>query len=364
MKKVLSMILVTAAAFSMAGCGGSSSSTATTAAATEAAADAEETAEEEAEEAENEEENTAEETNEDGEDEAEAEASPESITITALDGAGQPVEIQVPYDPQRIVVVDLACLDILDNLGVGDRVVGATTTTIDYLQDYIENDDVAMLGNVKEVDMEKVMACEPDIIFMGGRMAESYDALGEIAPVVRLTTDTEIGLVESVRKNATTIASIFGLDDEIDEKMAQFDARIGALCDFAEGKTALVGMCTSGGFNLLGNDGRCALIGTEIGFDNLGASGSTSTHGNETSFELIVSLNPDYIFVMDRDAAIGTDGAQLAPEIVENELVMKTDAYQNGNIVYLEHPGVWYTAEGGITAFDYMLADLEQALLQ
>jgi len=48
---------------------------------------------------------------------------------------------------------------------------------------------------------------------------------------------------------------------------------------------------------------------------------------------------------------------------MENELVMQTDAYQNGNIVYLEHPAVWYTAEGGITALDMMLADLESVLL-
>ena len=58
--------------------------------------------------------------------------------------------------------------------------------------------------------------------------------------------------------------------------------------------------------------------------------------------------NPEYLFVMDRDAAIGTDGAQLAKEIVENELVMDLDVYKNGNIVYLAHPAVWYTAEGGI----------------
>ena len=28
-------------------------------------------------------------------------------------------------------------------------------------------------------------------------------------------------------------------------------------------------MCTSGGFNILGNDGRCSLIGNEIGFENI-----------------------------------------------------------------------------------------------
>ena len=73
--------------------------------------------------------------------------------------------------------------------------------------------------------------------------------------------------------------------------------------------------------------------------------------------------NPEYLFVMDRDAAIVTDGAQLAKEIVENELVMDLDVYKNGNIVYLAHPAVWYTAEGGIQALDIMLQDLDSELL-
>ena len=148
--------------------------------------------------------------------------------------------------------------------------------------------------------------------------------------------------------------------------MAEFDGRIETLAAFAEGKTAIVGLVTSGGFNVLGNDGRCSIIGREIGFENIGVDADidTSTHGNETSFEFIVEKDPDYIFVMDRDAAIQTEGAQLAQEIVENELVMDTRAYQDGHIVYLANPAVWYTAEGGITALDVMLSDLESELLQ
>ena len=140
--------------------------------------------------------------------------------------------------------------------------------------------------------------------------------------------------------------------------------RIAALADFAKDKNAIIGLCTNGGFNVLGNDGRCSIIGTEIGFENIGASDLTSTHGNETSFELLVKLNPQYLFVLDRDAAIQAQGAKLAQEIIENQLVMKTDAYKNGNIVYLDNPAVWYTAEGGITALDIMLQDLEGALLK
>ena len=291
---------------------------------------------------------------------ASSEAAPESVTIKAFNGAKELVDVEVPFDPQRIAILELASLDILDELGVGDRVVGTASTSLDYLQSYVTNDSIANLGNIKEADMEAVMACEPDIIFIGGRLSKSYDALCEIAPVVFLATDAEKGVVESTRENAMTIASIFGLEDHVEALMVDFDSRIDALKSFAEGKTAIVGMTTSGSFNVLGNDGRCSIIGKEIGVD---ANIDTSTHGNEASFEFIVDKNPDYIFAMDRDAAIGTDGAQMAQEILENELVESTDAYKNGHIVYLAHPNVWYTAEGGIQALSEMLSDLENALL-
>ena len=330
-----------------------------------------------------------------------ADEAPKTITITCLNGAKETIELEVPFDPQRIAILELASLDILDSLGVGDRVVGMASTSIDYLSAYSENTDLVPLGTIKEANLEAVMECEPDVIFIGGRLSSMYDDLSQIAPVVFLQTDTAAdgkGVIESVRDNATTIASMFGLEDEIASKMEAFDQRITALQEFAAGKTAVVGMCTSGSFNVLGNDGRCSIIGREIGFDNVAAGAAaeqsghggkpestseqgndqgesqsegksgeaiaavTATHGNEASFETIVSLDPDYIFVMDRDAAIGTEGAQLAREIMDNELVQSMRAAQDDHIVYLEHPNVWYTAEGGITALDYMLTDLEQGL--
>lgn len=355
--------------------------------------------------------------------------TPEEVTVTGMDANGEAVEVAVPYNPERVVVLDLANLDILDNLGLGDHVVGAPTITLPYLQSY--NDELPIVGSVKTPDLEAVMACEPDLILMGGRMAEYYDDLGEIAPVLRLTTVSDDGLVEAIRGNANTIGTIFGETEQVDELLAQYDSRIAALSEFAAGKTCVLGMSTSGSFNLLGNDGRCSLIVNEVGFDNIGAEAATTsssgrggssessseesgrsgrghgdsesaegersgrghgdstegeaaestaaegeatetaateeattpTHGNEVSFEAIVALNPDYIFVMDRDSAISATGAQLAQEIMENELIMKTDAYQNGNMVILENPGIWYLAEGGITSLGIMLDDLEGALL-
>ena len=269
-------------------------------------------------------------------------------------------------DPKRVAVMDMAALDILDQLGLEERVVGASDTSLDYLEKYMEKEQVAALGTIKEADMEAVMASEPDVIFIGGRLAKSYDALSEIAPVVYLSIDTQLGTLESVRKNAGIIASIFGLEEQADQLLEGFEERLAALAGFSTDKTAIVGMVTSGGFNVLGNDGRCSLISREAGFENIGVDAEidTSTHGNEASFEFVVEKEPDYVFVLDRDAAVGTEGAKLAQEIMENELIMGTEAYRNGNLIYLSNPAVWYTAEGGIRALDQMIGDLEFALLK
>lgn len=347
MKKIVTIMLSAAMVLGLTACGNAAATAATAAETTtaEEAATAEETTAAA--------DTTAEETT--------AAEKPESIVITCLNGASEEVEAEVPFDPQKIVTLDAASLDILSNIGLADRVIG-TTTPEAYLESYVA--DAANVGTAKTFDVEAIMELEPDLIFMAGRGSEFYDTLTEIAPVVRLTVSGSV--VEGTYENAMKIASIFGMGEEMREKLGAYDERIEALQAAAEGKTAIVGMCTSGSFNLLGNDGRCSIIGNEIGFENIGvdAEVDTSTHGNEASFEFVVDTNPDYIFVMDRDKATNADGAQLAKDIMENDLVMSTDAYKNGNLIIMENPGVWYKAEGGFTALGIMLEDLEKELLK
>lgn len=347
MRKIISIMLAAVMALSLAACGSNkttdTSSSEDTSSQTTAAPEPEESTQEP------------------------EESTPETITLTTYNGAGEVVEVEFPYDPQRIAAMDLAALDILDNIGLGDRVVGVSKgSSIDYLQDYVTNDELYNLGTIKQADMEALMECEPDVIFIGGRLSSVYDELVKIAPVYMVKTDTELGVVESTANNAKAIAAMFGAEDRVDALVSDYTARIEALQVVAEGKTAIVGMVNAGGFGLLGNDGRCSIIGLEIGFENVGvdAEVDTSAHGNEASFEFVLDKNPDYIFAMDRDAAIGTEGAQLAAEVLDNELVNKTDAAQNGRVIVLEHSNVWYTAEGGITALGIMLSDLETALLK
>ena len=337
MKKILTLMMVFAMVLSMAGCSNvSPSDTATTSSPS-------------------------------------TEAKPETVTVQSLNANKETVDIEVPFDPQRIAILDMPALDIIDVLGVGDRIVGSAKVTIEYLTDYNPDDsngEIMNLGTVKTADLEKVAACEPDIIFIGGRLASVYNDLEAIAPVVYLAVDYEKGVVESTKNNAQTIAKIFGKEKEVDELFADFQPRIDALNEVLNGKDTVLGMYNSNALGLMGTASQLNIIANELGANNLSDTvGETekATHGEEASWETIITLNPEYMFILDRSTATGSadEGVLGAREVIENDLIKELDVYKNGKIVYfIEHANVWYTSTGGVQALDTMLSDLEGALIK
>ena len=305
-------------------------------------------------------------------DNAGAETKPETITIQALNANRELVDIEVPYDPERIAILDMPALDIVDALGLGDRIVGSAKVTIEYLTDYNPDDSngaIMNLGTVKTADLEKVAACEPDIIFIGGRLSSVYADLEAIAPVVYLGVDYEKGILESTKSNAKTIATIFGKEAEVDGMFTDFQPRIDALNAVLSGKDVLLGMYNSNALGLMGTESQLNIIAKELGANNLGESvgeAQKATHGEEASWETIITLNPEYMFILDRSTATEAADKSVmgAREVIENDLIKELDVYKNGKIVYfIEHANVWYTSTGGVQALDTMLADLEGALL-
>ncbi len=300
------------------------------------------------------------------------ETKPETITIQALNGNKEMADIEVPYDPQRIAILDMPALDIVDALGLGDRIVGSAKVTIEYLTQYNPDDsngDIGNLGSVKTADLEQVAICEPDIIFIGGRLSSMYAELEAIAPVVYLSVDYEKGVVESTKYNAQTIASIFGKEAEVDAMFDGFQPRIDALNSVLAGHDILLAMYNNNAMSIMGTQSQLNILAAELGGNNLGETVGEvekATHGEDASWETIVNLNPEYIFVLDRSTATGAadEGILGAREVIENDLIKELDCYKDGKIVYfIRNANVWYTSTGGVQALDTMLADLEGALL-
>jgi len=349
MKKIIALILATVMVFCLAACGNSTAND-NTGSDNESSANTETT-------------NTSTDFEE---------TKPETITIQALNANKEMTDIEVPYDPQRIAILDMTALDIVDALGLGDRIVGSAKVTIEYLTDYNPEDShgaIMNLGTVKTADLEKVAACEPDIIFIGGRLSSVYADLEAIAPVVYLAVDYEKGVVESTKYNAQTIASIFGKEAAVDAMFTDFQPRIDTLHAVLNGKNVLLGMYNSNALGLMDTQSQLNIIAKELGANNLGETvgeAEKATHGEEASWETIITLNPEYLFILDRSTATGAadEGILGAREVIENELIKELDVYKEGKIVYLiQHANVWYTSTGGVQALDTMLADLEDALL-
>lgn len=111
----------------------------------------------------------------------------ETVTVQALNADRVLTDVEVPFDPQRIAVLDMAVLYLLDSLGLRERIVGSAGFSIAYLKDYDPEGSerkIRNLGSVKTADLEQVALCDPDIIFICGRLSERYAQLETIAPVV------------------------------------------------------------------------------------------------------------------------------------------------------------------------------------
>ncbi len=284
-----------------------------------------------------------------------------TVAIEVVNGEDEMIEVDFPYLPERIVVLNYQTLDFLDAVGMGDRVVGVIegASTPEHLQKYIEDEDVVKVGGMKEYDMEAIMELEPDAIFSSDRSAGNYDEFVKIAPTMAAYIDYEKGFFTSFKELAETHAKIFGVEDELADTIADYEERIAAIAEFAEGKTATLGIF-AGGLNTLGDEGRASIVTNEMGFTNL-YTGEDVNHGNISSYEVFLELNPDYMFILDKDTAVG-DEAVAAAQQMDNEVIHKTDAYKNDQIIYLEPGNVWYVADGGITSMDLMITNIEEAL--
>lgn len=277
-----------------------------------------------------------------------APAGAEELTVSHFRG-----ETAVERNPETVVVFDLASLDILDALGVEvDAVPGGVKPS--YLEAY-NGEGFEKVGTLFEPDYEAVAALEPDLIVVGGRSSAKYDELAAIAPTIDMTFDPT-DYVANVRRNVETLARIFGKEAEAEERLAALEASVAKLHDKAQdaGRGLLV-LTTGGRMGAHGPDGRFAVLFRDFGVQPAVEEIDAGNHGQAISHEFILETNPDWLFVIDRDAAIGREGTP-AKQFLDNPLVARTTAWSKGQVVYLD-PANWYLVGGGLTA---MQANVDQ----
>ncbi len=277
------------------------------------------------------------------------------VTVTPPQG-----ETTVALNPQRVVVFDYSALDTLDQLGI--PVIGVPQASLPPALAKYRSDEYANVGTLFEPDYELVNSLKPDLIVAGGRSAAVYPQLAEIAPTIDVTVDNA-NFLESYKAANLMLGKIFGKEAEVERRLAAIEESIATLRSVSEesGYTGLILLTTGGKVNAYGPGSRFGLI-----HDLMGVRPATdadaiaaATHGDAVSFEFIQETNPDILFVIDRDAAIGEDG-EAAAQLLNNELVASTSAWSSGRVIYLDG-GNWYLAPNGLGTFASMIDEVASA---
>lgn len=290
-----------------------------------------------------------------GDDAADAEeaggsAGAAEVTVTHAQG-----ETTVPVDPETVVVFDLGSLATLDDLGV--EVAGVPETAYPASLEQYGGDDYAKVGSLFEPDYEAVNALEPDLIIVAGRSAAVYPDLAEIAPTIDLTVDNT-DFLASFQERTTALAEVFGEEDAVAERLAAIDERAEQISEAAaDAGEGLIVLTTAGEVSAYGPGTRFGgLIHDTLGVAAADTGLSQETHGDAVSFEYIADTNPDLLYVVDRDAAIGESG-EAAEQVLDNDLVAGTTAWQEDAVHYLDGTD-WYLMPNALPAVERMLEEI------
>lgn len=285
-----------------------------------------------------------------------SEAGAAAVTVEAENG-----EVEVAQNPETVVVFDNAQWDILDALDVEVAGIPAADSVPAFFADQAADDSVESVGSLFEPDFEAVAALDPDLIISGGRSSDATGDLAEIAPTIDMSLDSADTL-GSISERTLTYGEIFDKADEAEALVTEFEERteeVGA--QVAEAGDGLVVITTGGEISAYGPGSRYGFFYDALGLEpSIEVSSEEASHGEVLSFEALADADPDWLYVIDRDGAIGEEGASPAEQVLDNELANRTTAAQEDQILYLNSEEVYLV--GGIQAHLNTLDDVENAL--
>ncbi|APT93044.1 iron ABC transporter substrate-binding protein [Corynebacterium phocae] len=250
-------------------------------------------------------------------------------------------ELEGPFE--RVAVTDNRSFEILESWGV--PIVAAPLRLVpDTLKDKINEDTVeADLGFHREPNLENLVVADPDIVINGQRFSQHQEDMAKLVgevPVLDFEPRDDKPFDEELIRQTQALGTIFGHEDEADKLVEDFKAAMKRAKDAYDPSMTVMGANTSGGEIGYIAPGKGRYFGPF--FEWLGLTPSlkvedaSSNHtGDDISVEAIAESNPDWIFIMDRDGAIGPKDGVAHGEalVVENAALQNVTAVQKGQVV-------------------------------
>ena len=268
--------------------------------------------------------------------------------------------------PESVVALDNRTFETLSDWGV--ELSAGAVSLMPETNDYTQDDSILDIGSHNEPDLESIVAAEPDLVINGQRFSQYQDDITDLVPdAPALVLDPREGepFDSELKRQTEVLGEVFEKQDEAAQTTDEFDSaidRVGAAYD--EGDTVMAVTTSGGEIGYLAPG-----VGRTLGpvFDIFGLTpalevddASDDHQGDDISVEAIADSDPDWILVMDRDAAVAADEAEYEPAediLSGSEALSGVTAVEEEQIVHM--PADTYTNEGiqTYTEFFETLAD-------
>ena len=266
--------------------------------------------------------------------------------------------VVVPVNPQRVVALDNRTFETLSDWGV--ELAAAPKAVMAADSPYVSDEAVQDIGNHREPNLEIIAAVDPELVIIGQRFA-SYDeeirALVPNAAVINLNFDVSEeaenageNLLNGLKNSTIVLGQIFDKNDEAESLVATFDKAIEEAKAAYNAEETVMSVVVSGGeigFSAPGSGRVWGPMYEIFGWvPALSLDDGTSDHqGDDVSVEAIAQSNPDWLLVLDRDAATSSaEESTPAKDVIDNAPALQNvTAVTTGHIVYA--PADTYTNE-------------------
>lgn len=273
-------------------------------------------------------------------------------------------ETCVPTNPQRIVAADFIALEIL--LALGLKPIAAADTSIKgtpprHLAGKV--DDIVSLGNRFQLNLERTLQLNPDLILGDGSILEkNYNEFSQIAPTVVLdyfyfknhnawkSTLQRAG--EALSRSQQAQQQLEKYQDRV-EKLRRV---MGDHLDQTE-----VSLARFNNRSVMGFRDRSSFPGSvleDVGLPRPPAQRKTNSDSTfkSVSLERLDLLDGDVIFVL-----LGNDAKEPFAEFRKDPLWQKLEAVQNNRVFTVDFN---YWSGGNVLAANAILDDLFEYLVQ
>jgi ABC-type Fe3+-citrate transport system substrate-binding protein len=273
-----------------------------------------------------------------------------SAAADALEITHEMGTTEVPYHPQRIIVLELSFVDALASVGLPPIGIADDNNRAYVIPLYTDiiGDDWVSVGSRKTPNFEVMASLQPDLIIADtSRHSGIYDALSEIAPTIVLDSITSD--YKDAIASMSVIGEAVGKPDEMAVRIAEHQATMATLAGQirnAGDYSIQFGVVNADALFLHSPSSYIGSLLESFGFkSNMkpSAGGTYEVNYVQTSLEQLSEIDPDILILGKYAEPSATDSWKGEP------LYEQLNAVENGNVFnVVAH--VWSRLRGMLAA--------------